>query len=109
MKKRMTVSEARANLFDLVEYVTETPDASVVIEHRNRKERAVLVDESHYRYLEATVEAVKKRDAEPFRLAGSLRPVDGSDVDLVDVVEQTRREQAALFEKKLKEMFEDED
>jgi PHD/YefM family antitoxin component YafN of YafNO toxin-antitoxin module len=100
MKKRMTVSEARARLFDLVEYVTETPDAAVVIEHRSRKGRAVLVDESHYQYLEAMASELKKQ-AKPFRLAGSLRPVDGSEVDLVEIVEENRRKQAELSRKKL--------
>ncbi|MEW5928364.1 MAG: hypothetical protein AB1941_12930 [Gemmatimonadota bacterium] len=103
-KKRMTVAEARAKLYDLVEYVTETPDSAVVIEHRDRKERAVLVDENHYKYLEAMTREAKK-DAKPFKLAGSLRSVDGNDVDLVEILEQNRREQAELFQKKLDSIF----
>jgi len=106
MKKRMTVSEARAKLFDLVEYVTDTPDAAVVIEHRNRKERAVLVDESHFQYLEAVAREMRKQ-APPFRLEGSLQPLDGSEVDLVDVVERNRRRQADLSRRKLGEILGD--
>lgn len=106
-KKRMTVAEARAKLYDLVEYVTATPDSAVVIEHRDRRERAVLVDEGHYRYLETVVEEVRKRDDPPFRLAGSLRSVDGNDVDLVEVLERNRKEQAELFQKKLDGIFSD--
>ena len=106
-KKRWTVAEARAKLYDLVEYVTETPDSAVVIEHRDRKERAVLVDEGHYKYLETVVYEMRKREEEPFKLAGSLRSVDGNDVDLVEVLEKNRKEQAELFEKKLDDIFSD--
>lgn len=105
-RKRMTVSEARAKLYDLVEYVTETPDSAVVIEHRNRKERAVLVDEGHYRYLEAVVEEVRKREKEPFRLAGSIH-TDLSDEELDEFFARNRREQAELARKKLESIFAD--
>lgn len=109
MKKRLTVSEARAKLFDLVEYVTETPDSTVVIEHRDRKGRAVLVDESHYQYLEAMTRELKKQvPPTEFRLAGSLLPPEGDDgVDLGEVLDQVRKEQAILFQKKLDEIFSD--
>lgn len=102
MKKRMTVSEARAKLFDLVEYVTDTPDAAVVIEHRNRKERAVLVDESHYQYLEAMAREVKKQ-ARPFRLAGSIHS-DLSADELEEEMAENRREQARLAEEKFRDL-----
>jgi PHD/YefM family antitoxin component YafN of YafNO toxin-antitoxin module len=105
-KKRMTVAEARAKLYDLVEYVTETPDSSVVIEHRDRKERAVLVDEGHYKYLEAMTQEAKK-GAKPFKLAGSLRAVDGNDVDLGEVIDEIRKEQAELARKKMDSIFSD--
>ncbi|HEX2091489.1 MAG TPA: hypothetical protein VHG28_03765 [Longimicrobiaceae bacterium] len=105
----MTVSEARARLFDLVEYVTETPDAAVVIEHRDRRERAVLINESHYQYLEALASRVRKEaESRPFRLAGSLAsPDESEDVDLGDVIDQIRREQAELFRIKMDTMFAD--
>lgn len=108
-KKRMTVAEARAKLYDLVEYVTETPDSAVVIEHRDRRERAVLVDESHYQYLEALARETRKAaEAQPFRLAGSLRPADGSDVDLGEVIDSIGREQADLARRKQDGIFTDE-
>jgi PHD/YefM family antitoxin component YafN of YafNO toxin-antitoxin module len=102
MKKRLTVSEARAKLFDLVEYVTDTPDAAVVIEHRNRKGRAVLVDESHYQYLEAMASEIKKQ-AKPFRLVGSIES-DLSADELEEAMEENRREQARLAEEKFRDL-----
>jgi PHD/YefM family antitoxin component YafN of YafNO toxin-antitoxin module len=104
-KKRMTVAEARAKLYDLVEYVTETPDSSVVIEHRDRKERAVLVDEGHYRYLEAMVQEAQK-DAKPFKLAGSIQSDLTAD-ELEEWLAQNRREQAELSRRKLDSIFAD--
>lgn len=105
MKKRMIVAEARAKLYDLVEYVTETPDASVVIEHRDRKKRAVLVDEGHYKYLEAMVKEAQK-DAQPFKLAGSIQSDLTAD-ELEEWLAQNRRDQAELSRKKLDSIFAD--
>lgn len=102
MKKRLTVSEARAKLFELVEYVTDTPDAAVVIEHRNRKGRAVLVDESHYQYLEAMASELKKQ-AQPFRLVGSIQS-DLSANELEEAMEENRREQARLAQEKFRDL-----
>ena len=106
-KKRMTVAEARAKLYDLVEYVTETPDSAVVIEHRDRKERAVLVDEGHYKYLEAMAKEVKK-DAKPFRLAGSILTPEGvAEIDVEDMIAEVRRNNETALQKKLDEIFAD--
>jgi PHD/YefM family antitoxin component YafN of YafNO toxin-antitoxin module len=106
-KKRMTVSEARANLYDLVEYVTGTPDSSVVIERRSRKGRAVLVDEGHYRYLEAVAGEVRKEaESRPFRLAGSMRSHLSED-ELDDWLDRNRKEQAELARKKMDAIFAD--
>ena len=104
-KKRMTVAEARAKLYDLVEYVTETPDSAVVIEHRDRKERAILVDEGHYKYLEAMVHEAQK-DAKPFKLAGSIQSDLTAD-ELEDWLTQNRREQAEMARKRLDALFAD--
>lgn len=104
-KKRMTVAEARAKLYDLVEYVTETPDSAVVIEHRDRKERAVLVDEGHYKYLEAMTQEARK-DAKPFKLAGSIQSDLTAD-ELEEWLAQNRRDQAELSRKKLDSIFVD--
>ncbi len=106
-RKRMTVSEARAKLYDLVEYVTETPDSAVVIEHRDRKERAVLVDESHYRYLEAMVTELRKAIPDDgFRLAGSIQS-DYTAEEIEEWIARNRREQEELLQKKLDSMFAD--
>lgn len=103
MKKRMTVSEARSSLYELVEFVTETPDAEVVIEHRSRKGRAILVDEARYKYLETTLRELQKREGPPFRLEGSMTlnvPEDEFDAWL----EENRREQARLAVEKFKDL-----
>ena len=106
-KKRMTVAEARAKLYDLVEYVTKTPDSSVVIEHRDRKERAVLVDEGHYKYLEAMTQEAKK-GARPFKLAGSiLTPVGVAELDVEEMLAEVRRNDEIALQKKLDEIFAD--
>lgn len=104
-KKRMTVAEARAKLYDLVEYVTETPDSAVVIEHRDRRERAVLVDENHYKYLEAMLHEAQK-GATPFKLAGSIRSELTAD-ELEEWLDRNRREQAEMRRRKLDALFDD--
>ena len=38
---------------------------------------------------------------------GGERSVDGNDVDLVEVLERNRKEQAELFQKKLDSIFSD--
>ena len=103
MKKRMSVSEARATLYELVDYVTESPEAQVVIEHRNRKGRAILVDEARYRYLETTLSEMQKREEKPFKLQGSMTS-DLSDDELEEALKQIRREQAALSAAKLADL-----
>lgn len=103
--KPVTVSEARSNLYGLVEYVTEDPDAAVVIEHRSRKERAVLVDESRLKYLEAIEQEYRKR-TKPFRVKGSLKinvPAD----ELGQWIDENRRRQAELSEARMKRIFEE--
>lgn len=105
MKKRMSVSEARATLYELVDYVTESPEAQVVIEHRNRKGRAILVDEARYRYLETTLSELQKREEKPFKLQGSMTltvPEEEFDAWL----EQNRAEQARLAYEKLRDLRE---
>lgn len=107
-KKRWTVAEARAKLYDLVEYVTETPDSAVVIEHRDRKERAVLVDEGHYKYLETVVYEMKKRDEKPFKLAGSILTPEGvAELDVEEMIAEVRRNDEIALQKKLDEIFAD--
>lgn len=102
-KKRMTVSEARAHLYELVEYVTDTPDAEVVIEHRSRKGKAVLVDAARLTYLETTLRELQKREAKPFRLQGSMELLVTED-EFDEWMEESRREQARLFEQKFRDL-----
>lgn len=45
MDKKLKISEARAKLFDLVDYVTGEDQGVVLIERRNKPERAALVSE----------------------------------------------------------------
>jgi hypothetical protein len=48
-----------------------------------------------------------KKGAKPFKLAGSLRAVDGNDVDLGEVIDEIRKEQAELARKKMDSIFSD--
>jgi hypothetical protein len=96
----LTVSQARAQLFDLIDEVTQNPEAPVVIEHRDRDERAVLVDERHYRYLVEAAHGVMVARERPFKLFGSMRlnvPEDEFDAWL----DENRRTQADLATRKL--------
>jgi len=71
--KKVSVSEARAKLFDLVEQVTAHPQEEVVIEHRSQKGRAVLVDAGHYEYLKAAAAGLRQLRERPFKLKGSMQ------------------------------------
>jgi len=70
---RLSISEARARLTELAQLVMDSPGTKVIIEHRNREERIVLVAESHIRALEVMVEKLRESNAAtPFKLAGSI-------------------------------------
>src|SRR5690606_1252681 len=73
MARLLKISEARRTLFDLVDDVIERADEVILIQHRDRKERVALVNESYIEYLRATIEALKAGDSDEFRLAGSMR------------------------------------
>jgi hypothetical protein len=96
----LTVSQARAQLFELIDEVTQNPEEPVVIEHRDREERAVLVDEGHYRYLVNVAQGVMVAREQPFKLFGSMQlkvPEDEFDAWL----DENRRTQADLAARKL--------
>lgn len=93
--KSVKISQARAELFDLVDRVTSQEGEVVLIEHRDRVERAALVSERHLRYLYATIEELRKRGTQPFRLAGSMKLLVSVE-ELEAALEQSRREQARL-------------
>ncbi len=95
MTKNVTISEARAKLFELVDYVTETPDGVVLIRHRDRKERAALVSESQLEYLRISARAQATRRRAAFRLIGSAT----LHVDPEEVLQSTRTRQGARFER----------
>ena len=101
--KKLSVSEARAKLFDLVEQVTSDPQAEVVIEHRNQKSRAVLVDAGQYRYLKATAEAVRRVNEPPFQLYGSIQ-LPGTPEEFDEWFEQHRREVAEASDRKFDDL-----
>lgn len=63
----------------------------VLIEHRDKEERAALVAESHLRALYRTIEELRSRSAEPFRLEGSM-VARGSEEDLDDALRAVRRD-----------------
>jgi hypothetical protein len=99
----LTVSQARAQLFELIGEVTQNPEEPVVIEHRDRDERAVLVDEGHYRYLVNVAHGVMVARERPFRLFGSMQlnvPEDEFDAWL----DENRRTQAGLAARKLADL-----
>ena len=72
MSKRMSISEARQKLFELVEYVSTQEEAVVFIEHRDKAEKVVLLSEARLRFLETHVRELKKQKSSPFNLAGSI-------------------------------------
>ena len=99
----LSVSEARARLFELVDEVTSNPDDAVVIEHRDRDERAVLVNADRYNYLVQAAHGVMVARERPFRLFGSMQlnvPEDEFDTWL----DENRRSQAGLASRKLDEL-----
>ena len=101
--REITVSEARSRLFELVEKVADNPREEVVIEHRDGKGKAVLVDSHHYEYLKATAHGVMTARERPFRLYGSMRlavPEDEFDSWLDD----NRKSQAELSARKLDDL-----
>lgn len=101
--KKLSVSEARAKLFDLVEQVTADPQEEVVIEHRSQKGRAVLVDAGHYEYLKAAAAGLKQIRERPFKLKGSMQPtVPPEEFD--DWFEENRRRAAAAAVAKFGEL-----
>jgi hypothetical protein len=73
MDKSVKISAARARLFDLVDEVTGAEAGVVLIEHRDRAERAALVSERYLRYLQTTIAELRRYGGPTFRLAGSAR------------------------------------
>ncbi len=102
MDKKLKISEARAKLFDLVDYVTGEDQRVVLIERRNKPERAALVSEEHLRYLYATIEGLESKQRSPFRLKGSMKLLVSPE-ELEAALGEGRREQAELAARKLQD------
>lgn len=94
MSKHLSISEARAKLFELMDYVNRE-GAVVVIEHRDRSERAVLLSEARLKFLETHLRALKKQRGKPFTLAGSISSAL-SDADLEVSLAELKTEQQHL-------------
>lgn len=101
MKRRLSISEARARLSELVAQVLRD-DAEISIEHRDREERVLLVSERRYRYLEETVDRLSSESGAAQPVAGSLE-LRGSDSELERDLARIREEAAALAGEKLAE------
>ena len=72
MPRRLRISEMRARLPELAKYLSRWPHETVLIEHRDMKERLALVTERHLRYLQSIVDGAKRRRTGSFKLAGSI-------------------------------------
>lgn len=99
MERKLKISEARARLFDLVDYVTREERGVVLIERRDRPERAALVSEEHLRYLYATIDGLERKSRTPFRLKGSMKLMVSPE-ELESALAEGRREQAELATRK---------
>lgn len=96
----VSISEARARLPELAQLVMAAPQNTVIIEHRDRKERVVLTAESYLRTLEAIVDNWKKQTADSFSLASSMSS-ELTDDQLQAALTGLREEAAAAAASKL--------
>jgi PHD/YefM family antitoxin component YafN of YafNO toxin-antitoxin module len=69
---RVTMSKARAHLFELADFVRSDEDTVVVLEERGNADAVALVREARLNYLEESVKHAAKREATAFKVAGSL-------------------------------------
>lgn len=72
MPRRLRISEVRARLPELAKYLSRSPHAMVLIEHRDMRDRLALVTERHLRYLESIVDGARRRRTRSFKLHGSI-------------------------------------
>ncbi len=101
MPKIVGASQARAELFRLMDEVVEFPEQTVLIQRRGREERVALVREGRLRFLETCLAALEARQpSKPFQLIGSLK-VEG---DVEEVIREGREEQNRLFDEKFKDL-----
>jgi hypothetical protein len=99
----LSISEARSRLPELAHRLAGSPGSVEYIAHRDLDEELALTTASHIRYLETTMEELRKKVARPFMLAGSI--ASGlSDEELEAALAANRDEQRALSEAKLGEL-----
>ncbi len=99
MRRRYSISEARARLSELVAEVLRS-DEAISIEHRDREEKVLLVSEKRYRYLEETADRVTSESGQASPVAGSAELI-GTDAELERDLARIREEAAALTREKL--------
>ena len=93
-EKRVMISRARRDLFDLFEEVVAHGRKRVRIGHRDSKAEAVLISKAELDGLEARARAAES--ASPFCLVGSATITGAAE----DVLAGTRAQQTALRETK---------
>lgn len=103
MAKRIKISEARAKLPQLAQYLRRRPGEVVVIEHRDLDEQLVLTTESYLRYLRTTIRELQKNGAKTFTLAGSITTVL-SDEELEMTLREDRSRQTERSKRKLRQV-----
>lgn len=101
MPRRINISEARARLPELAQYVASSPDRVVLIDHRDVEGPFAFTTAAHLTYLTTLVEELRKRLGEPFRLAGSIESDLSSDEIEADL-DAARKIQRRLSEAKLR-------
>lgn len=102
------ISTARRQLFDLFDSVVQRTRSKVVIERRNRPERAILTSEAYIRHLEEQVRdlthalsRVAEPSARPYNFLGSVK----SDLPVDELLEKNRGEQKRLTEEKMARLW----
>jgi len=103
VRRKLNISEARSRLPELARYLSQHPDAVVLVEHRDLPGPLALTTEEHVRYLENLVEELRRQVGQPFVLAGSMS-THLSDTDLEVALREMRDEQAEGVERRLREL-----
>lgn len=103
MARPISISEARAKLLELAQYLQRRPTEVVLIQHRDRPERLALTTESHIRFLKTMVRELKKNGSRPFKVAGSMT-TELSDHELEAALQEDRKQRARTSESKLRKI-----
>ena len=103
MPKTVRISEARAKLPELAQYLHHRPTEVVLIEHRDLKERLALTTERHIRLLKTMIKELKGKSTRPFRLAGTITTALTDD-ELEAILQAARKQQERRSERKLRKV-----